>query len=544
MQLRPWQEEALTSWQQAGCRGIVEAFPGAGKTIVGIEAVRRLFEQYGRFLVPIVVVPSVVIMEQWRERFRQWFPGASVGVYYAGKKEDYSVGWQSHRVIIAVINSIVRPGKLEELLAHVRRSKEYRTMLVADECHHYIHGRTFGRICRYPFSFTMGLSATAEQWQIDGIGENVCEYTFKRALEDRSVPRFHLVNIAADFLPQEAEEYHRLGEEIGKQIQKVRQYFEYELRFVPSHLFLRRLQQISQRSGPGGDPVINRLLGLVFKRAALCYTAQNKHQLAVLLSQLLLSAGRKTIVFFERIKSAQTMAEDVALRCATDLSKAIGNAAGVWCGLYHSGIPARDRQRVLEEFRANDASILIACRGLDEGLDIPHVDAAILAASTQSQRQRIQRIGRVLRMHPDKPDPVIVTLYVPGSGDENVVAEDREAFEGVADIHDTSYAQAGGVLASLLGMHIDAELEKPETESDQEERETETDEPPPAPAERARPLTVRQLADYLELSYPATVQEVERYGQSRLSPDTVVYTKTIECLSQRHGKPVPMTPQS
>ncbi|MEO7167422.1 MAG: helicase-related protein [Chthoniobacterales bacterium] len=39
----------------------------------------------------------------------------------------------------------------------------------------------------------------------------------------------------------------------------------------------------------------------------------------------------------------------------------------------------------------------ISCRGLDEGLDIPEIDAAVLVASTQRPRQRIQRIGRTFR---------------------------------------------------------------------------------------------------------------------------------------------------
>ena len=37
------------------------------------------------------------------------------------------------------------------------------------------------------------------------------------------------------------------------------------------------------------------------------------------------------------------------------------------------------------------------CRALDEGFDLPDIEVGIFAAMTKSPRQRIQRLGRVLR---------------------------------------------------------------------------------------------------------------------------------------------------
>ena len=55
--------------------------------------------------------------------------------------------------------------------------------------------------------------------------------------------------------------------------------------------------------------------------------------------------------------------------------------------------------------------ILITCRALDEGINVPETAVAIIASSTASMRQRIQRLGRVLRPAKDKSEATIYTFY-------------------------------------------------------------------------------------------------------------------------------------
>ena len=66
------------------------------------------------------------------------------------------------------------------------------------------------------------------------------------------------------------------------------------------------------------------------------------------------------------------------------------------------------------------------------------VDAAILVASTQSRRQRIQRIGRTLRWGEDGKRPLVITLFCQETRDETVIQNDREVFADVATFHETA----------------------------------------------------------------------------------------------------------
>src|SRR5205814_1573713 len=79
--------------------------------------------------------------------------------------------------------------------------------------------------------------------------------------------------------------------------------------------------------------------------------------------------------------------------------------------LYHSHMGDGLRHDNLRLFRQGRFDVLVTCRALDEGVNIPEVRVAVIAGSTSTQRQRIQRLGRVLRPAPGKELAVVYTIY-------------------------------------------------------------------------------------------------------------------------------------
>jgi len=446
MNLYPWQNDALTEWIKAGRHGIIEAVTGTGKTIVGIAAIAETFCHDGyRFLHPLVVVPSTVLMNQWYERAAHLLPRAKIGRV----SKDYRDSFATNHICIGVINSIVR--RLPDLFEHTERNVgKYKTFLIADECHHYIDAPVFSMLLRYPFHYTLGLSATAEiPYEVDGLGRIVYEYTFDQAGRDGLIPPFDLVNCSTHFTPTEERDYLDLTDRISDQFAKVFDLFRDELGSGPDEFLFRKLRKLMMIDEKTEDPNIKRLFILLFKRASLCYQATNKLDLALDLILLMLNQRKKILVYFERIESTEEVA-DIALATTRRLQKQVLAAGVAWCKVYHSQLSDRDRKAVLEEFRQPGPKALLSCRSLDEGLDIPEVDCAILAASTQSRRQRIQRIGRVLRKGDGTKKPKIVTLFVKGSGDENVCADDHEVFGGPVTLHSTHERGCLKLVAQLL----------------------------------------------------------------------------------------------
>lgn len=66
-----------------------------------------------------------------------------------------------------------------------------------------------------------------------------------------------------------------------------------------------------------------------------------------------------------------------------------------------------ERNKVLDKVRSGEAKILIGTTILDEGMDLPNLKYLIYASAGKSPRQVLQRVGRVLRISPEKKDTVI-----------------------------------------------------------------------------------------------------------------------------------------
>ena len=72
---------------------------------------------------------------------------------------------------------------------------------------------------------------------------------------------------------------------------------------------------------------------------------------------------------------------------------------------------------------------MLACKMLDQGVDIPQIDHALFIASSRNERQFIQRRGRILRLHDEKPIAKIFdTIALPAN---TIVDEDSsDDFKG------------------------------------------------------------------------------------------------------------------
>ena len=61
-----------------------------------------------------------------------------------------------------------------------------------------------------------------------------------------------------------------------------------------------------------------------------------------------------------------------------------------------------DRRRIFDMFRNGNVRIIVTTTVLDEGIDVPDADVAIIMSGSGTKRQMIQRVGRVVRWRPGK----------------------------------------------------------------------------------------------------------------------------------------------
>ena len=67
-----------------------------------------------------------------------------------------------------------------------------------------------------------------------------------------------------------------------------------------------------------------------------------------------------------------------------------------------------DRLQAIRDMKNGKLDVLIASKIFDQGIDIPDLDALILAGSGKSSGRALQRIGRVIRKAPNKKDAIVI----------------------------------------------------------------------------------------------------------------------------------------
>src|SRR5690349_25070743 len=82
-----WQLDALVAWVGCGRRGVIEAVTGSGKTEIAIAAASDALR---RGNVVLVLVPSRVLMEQWRTALCAALPDARIGRLGDAGRDDFA----------------------------------------------------------------------------------------------------------------------------------------------------------------------------------------------------------------------------------------------------------------------------------------------------------------------------------------------------------------------------------------------------------------------------------------------------------------------
>lgn len=370
---REWQRAALAAWDEKQ-RGIVEVVTGGGKTVFALLCVERFWARYPDGNV-VVVVPTTALADQWHVSGQEdlGMTASEIAVFSGQERPK-----RRSRFNIAVLNTA------RSAAPEIQRGAP--SFLIVDECHRAATPANANAL-RGDYVATLGLSATParqyddglEQHLIPRLGPIIFSYTYADAFRDRVITPFSLINVRVELLDPEIERIERINQRIHR----------------ASHLLAKT----------GDDTLLKRLLQ---RRAA--YSASAAMRVPVGAHLLDQHRGERAIIFHERISSAEKMALLLGARHHS-------------VGLYHSGIAPNVRRDNLRLFRKGVFDVLVSCRALDEGMNVPETAVAIVASSTASERQRIQRLGRVLRPAKGKDGALIYTLYALKSEEQRLVEE-------------------------------------------------------------------------------------------------------------------------
>jgi superfamily II DNA or RNA helicase len=365
------QESVLRSWNEAGKRGIVSFATGGGKTKVALAAARDWLNENN----PVVIlVPGELLMEQWTDEIKGGEIDTSkidlvqVG---SGVKPDIwiplvkrALDNQPNRkpnLIIATYQSARNPSFLHQI-----EIAQPRLLLIADEVHTIGSAESLEILRSVDATARMGLSATPERYGDEDGTAAIFEY-FGEILE----PRFSISDAI----------------KAGRLVRYSYRIHDCPLTDDEESEFFRLTQLIAQASArENGDT--EWIAKLRRDRANIVKQAANKTNLAV---KTLLEVGQRQSHWLVYCNSVSHIDE---------VKLALSNV-GIKTLSYHSKLPKEQRRAVIKHFE-REGGYLLAVHCLDQGVDIPKINAALILASSTNPREYIQRRGRILRWTSDK----------------------------------------------------------------------------------------------------------------------------------------------
>ena len=374
---RDWQKKAFKSWR-INQTGIAKVVTGGGKTVFAGMCINEFFSE-GKSRV-VIVVPTTALRDQWYSIITSSW-GFKTKDIVTSKRDAPKKNWS---ILLLVINSA------REVIPLLNCQKE--SMIIVDECHRAASLENRKSMVGQ-WSASLGLSATPERQYDDffetilvpSLGEIIIDYDYNQAYEDGVISDFNLSNYKVELTSKELENYSDFTRKI----------------VVERSILKQQGLQTSER--------LERLLML---RASVSKNAELRLPVAVGLIESVMP--RKTILFHESISHIEAIA-------------IVLGDMGIDCRTYHSKLSPVRAQESLTLFINGSIEVLLTCRALDEGFDLPDIEVGIIASMTKSPRQRIQRLGRILRKVEGKVAEIktIHTMH-----EEEMLVEEAEGMLG------------------------------------------------------------------------------------------------------------------
>jgi superfamily II DNA or RNA helicase len=378
--LLPHQRAVVDDWVKHGNHGVVNFATGAGKTLTAIEAIRQWTANAGS---AVVLVPSRDLHRQWAEEIEKTLPDCQLLLAGAGALPDT---WQpllpifsasrrapaSQRVIL-VTNATFATSSFRE-----RLRMGQHLLVVADEMHRAGSTRTIDALESVSCGATLGLSATYRR-QYDMQGTERLLAFFGPILEP-------VVGLAEAIATGLLVPYDYRLHTLTPNEDELEQY----------DLLTKQIAKVVAQGDPANG-ASDYLQTLLIKRARLLKQARGKVPQAVELLRAEYQPEDRWLAYCDDIRQLQSLVG----ACLE---------AGLPVLEYHSAMQS-DRSTVLSSLRAH-GGIVVAIRCLDEGVDIPVTDHALILASSTVEREYVQRRGRVLRTAPGKLNAEIHDLLL------------------------------------------------------------------------------------------------------------------------------------
>ena len=361
---------------------------GTGKTLTSLYAANAL-ATYIDLRVILIIVPLKDLVDQWEDDIRT-FSKIEILSIRSG------IDWREKLESLNLLKILSKEAECEKLVIIttydsfclndekiLRYLEPATSLIIADEVHKF-GAESYSKKLPEKLVYRIGLSATPKR-PYDDKGTtaifdyfcpsgNVFEFSIKDAIDNDMLCRYNYYPILVTLTDDEMDFY----EEISDRISKL-------------SMIVNSAKEKNKEDG-------ERLEQLLKQRHRIIERAENKHEL--FMSEMLKQISNykdKTLVFCPDGKNEK--GEDLLSVYKNDLWQRLVNKGKII--RMNEYVQGTDK-KIIDAFSAGAIDILFAKQRLNEGIDIPSTCRAFFIASSTSEREFIQRRGRVLRKSPGK----------------------------------------------------------------------------------------------------------------------------------------------
>ncbi|NIA29643.1 MAG: DEAD/DEAH box helicase family protein [Actinobacteria bacterium] len=373
--LYPYQQEAVQAWRRAGSRGSVCLPTGSGKTWVALKAMEAVGVS------TLIIVPTLDLMNQWYDLVTNAFD-VTAGL----------LGGGYHDIRDVTITTF------DSASIHIDKYGNRFGLLIFDEVHHLPSPKNSFIPEMSIAPYRLGLTATYKR--PDGlhgkleqlVGNPVYEKSI-RDLQGVHLAEYKTVKIRIKLTPQEETQY--------RCYQKI--YLD----------FLRKKQ--IKFHGPDLETFLKESAHDPQARKALLARMQAR--------QIIIGAKRKLEKLASLLK-LHSRDRILIFTASNDLVYQISETFLIPAITHHT--KTLERKWVLDAFRQGTLSVLVTSKVLNEGVDIPKANVAIILSGSASPLEHLQRLGRILRKGENK-EAILYELVTGGTQETQISYRRRQS---------------------------------------------------------------------------------------------------------------------
>jgi len=404
--LRFYQTDSVNDWFKTK-KGIIELPTGTGKSRIGWSAITKYMLSKKKSLA-VIVAPTIPILDQWyfdyaidyvyseKMNLNQLFVARGSNWKSEIKRKIANFNQKFIKDIVVFVSYDTFCS--ETFINEISKFKTKNKLILCDEVHNA--GATLyqkGLLSEY--SARIGLSATPKRYFDDEGSKKLIKY-FTRILESKltlkdAIYKYKYLN---EYTYNLKEVY--LNKEEDEKYENL----------------TKRIAQVSHNKSISKTEKERELKELTRYRSDIIKNVESKIKAFKEICKTL--DFRNTIIF-----TAPKFKKEVLDYL---LSK------GIDSHLFTSEISEKRRRVLKKEFSEGKIDVLVGIKILDEGINIPSAEKAIIMSSTGNEKEFIQRRGRLLRKYKGKAPSKIIDIVVRSkdkTNDLNITKKEKKRVE-------------------------------------------------------------------------------------------------------------------